>query len=35
MPEAPYPRPVLHLPYEAGPFRMVLGITAIPERDWI
>ncbi|WP_284945758.1 heme-dependent oxidative N-demethylase family protein [Acidisoma cladoniae] len=35
MPEASLPPPALHLPYEAGPFRMTLGITAIPERDWI
>jgi hypothetical protein len=28
-------RPVLHLPYEAGPHRMVLGLTAIAEPDWL
>jgi len=27
--------PVLHLPYEAGPQRMALGLTAIPEADWL
>jgi hypothetical protein len=27
--------PVLHLPYEAGPHRMVLGLTAIAEPDWL
>jgi hypothetical protein len=27
--------PVLHLPYEAGPHRMVLGLTAISEPDWL
>jgi hypothetical protein len=27
--------PVLHLPYEAGPHRMVLGLTAIAESDWL
>jgi hypothetical protein len=29
------PSPVLHLPYEAGPHRMVLGLTAIAEPDWL
>jgi hypothetical protein len=27
--------PVLHLPYEAGPHRMVLSLTAIAEPDWL
>jgi hypothetical protein len=27
--------PVLHLPYEAGPQRMALGLTAIPESAWL
>jgi hypothetical protein len=27
--------PVLHLPYEAGPQRMTLGLTAITEADWL
>ncbi len=27
--------PVLHLPYEAGPHRMALGLTAIAEADWL
>jgi hypothetical protein len=26
---------VLHLPYEAGPQRMALGLTAIPEAAWL
>jgi hypothetical protein len=29
------PPPVLHLPYEAGPQRMTLGLTAITEADWL
>jgi dimethylamine monooxygenase subunit A len=30
-----FPPPTLHLPYEAGVFRMSLGLTAIAEHDWI
>ena len=29
------PQRKLHLPYEAGPFRMALGVTALREADWI
>ena len=29
------PPPVLHLPYEAGPQRLALGLTAIPEAAWL
>jgi hypothetical protein len=30
-----WPPPALHLPYEAGPQRMALGLTAIPEAAWL
>jgi hypothetical protein len=30
-----WPPPALHLPYEAGPQRMALGLTAIPETAWL
>ena len=33
--DASWPPPTLHLPYEAGPQRMALGLTAIPEADWV
>ena len=29
------PPPALHLPYEPGPQRMALGLTAIPEAAWV
>jgi hypothetical protein len=29
------PPPILHLPYEAGPQRLSLGLTAIPEAAWL
>jgi hypothetical protein len=35
MPDAVLAAPVLHLPYEAGPQRMALGLTAIPEAAWL
>ena len=35
MPEESWPPPALHLPYEAGPQRMALGLTAIPEAAWL
>lgn len=31
----PLPRAALHLPYDPGAFRMVLGLTAVPEPAWI
>ena len=31
----PPPPPVLHLPYGPGPFRMAMGLTAIPPSAWI
>jgi hypothetical protein len=33
--EDTWPSPVLHLPYEAGPQRMALGLTAIAEPAWL
>ena len=35
MPDDIWPPPALHLPYEAGPQRMALGLTAIPETAWL
>jgi hypothetical protein len=29
------PPPALYLPYDPGPFRMAMGLTALAERDWI
>lgn len=29
------PAPVLHLPYQPGPQKMVMGLTAIQEPDWL
>ena len=29
------PTPVLHLPYETGPFRPSMGLTAVPEAAWL
>ncbi|GGG48318.1 hypothetical protein GCM10010964_39580 [Caldovatus sediminis] len=29
------PPPRLHLPYAPGPFRMAMGLTAVPEAEWI
>lgn len=29
------PPPILHLPYGPGPFRMAMGLTAIPASEWI
>jgi hypothetical protein len=29
------PEPTLHLPYETGEFRMMLGLTSVPEPGWI
>jgi hypothetical protein len=28
------PEETIHLPFEAGPFRMSMSLTAAPERDW-
>ena len=33
--EEAWPQPALHLPYEAGPQRMALGLTAISEAAWL
>ena len=35
MPEQALPPPVLHLPYEDGPHRMVMGLAAIQEPQWL
>lgn len=33
--ESRLPPPVLHLPYEDGPFRMAMGLMAIQEPQWL
>jgi hypothetical protein len=35
MPDAFLPPPVLHLPYQAGPHKMVMGLTAVQDADWL
>jgi hypothetical protein len=35
MNDLPLPDPILHLPYEAGPFRPSMGLTAVPEAAWL
>lgn len=35
MPDSFLPSPALHLPYQAGPQKMVMGLTAIQDADWL
>ena len=35
MPDAFLPPPVLHLPYQGGPHKMVMGLTAVQDADWL
>ena len=30
----PLPPETIHLPFEAGPYRMAMGLVAVPESEW-
>jgi hypothetical protein len=30
----PLPRETIHLPFEAGPYRMAMGLVSVPETEW-